>query len=399
MFDAGFYKDPYPTYEELRSAGPVVWVPEFLGGGWLLTQNKEVEEALHDPRLSARRSGVFTAQFPPEARNEFAEFDRIFAMWMLFLDPPQHSRLRRLMQKGFTAKLLQDLRPRIQAISNGLLDRVAGQGRMEFMSDFAHPLPVMVIAEMLGVKHEDQDRFIAWSNAIAAFFGASQATLELARVAQEGLVAITEYFRALLPERRRNQGTDLVSLLIRIEDEGDVLTTEELLAQCSMLLVAGHETTRNLLGNGLLALLRHPEQFARLKRDPSLMKSAVRELLRYDSPVQYTVRLALEDFPLGGNEITQGQAVVPLFGSGNRDPEKFTDPASLDLARDEGTHLSFGSGPHYCIGAALANLEAEVAFSTLLRRMPRLTLATGQTPLWRENPGLRGLSSLAVSFG
>jgi cytochrome P450 len=398
MFDADFIEDPYSTYDQLRSAGRVVWVPEFLGGTWLITRYKDINDALHDPRLSARRSGVFTSQFSPEAREEFSEFDRIFSMWMLFLDPPQHSRLRRLMQKGFTSRLLEDLRPRIQAVTDELLERVHSKRQMEFMADFAHPLPVMVIAEMLGVKPEDQDRFIAWTDAIAAFFGASQATLDLARSAQDGLIAITEYFRALLPERRRNQGNDLVSLLIRIEDEGDVLTNEELLAQCSMLLVAGHETTRNLLGNGLLALLRHPDQLARLKRDPSLIKATVRELLRYDSPVQYTVRLVLEDFTFDAHQLKQGQAVVPLFGSGNRDPEQFTNPASLDIARDEGPHLSFGSGPHYCIGASLANLEADIAFTTLFQRLPKLALATDQAPVWRDNPGLRGLRSLAVSF-
>jgi cytochrome P450 len=397
MFDAAFIANPYPTYSILRSGAPIHWSNDFSGGAWLLPRYTDVANALRDPRLSARRSHMLMAQFSPETREEFTAFSRILAQWMVFLDSPQHSRLRRLMNQGFKPGILQAMRPRIQRAVDALLERVQEAGQMDFMLNFAHPLPALVIAEMLGIDSADQADFLTWSDAIAAFIGNPQSTLEVAHCAQTSLIALIEYFRTLLPERRRHRGDDLISLLIYVEEEGEVLTAEELLAQCSMLLFAGHETTRNLLGNGLWALLQHPDQLTTLKNNPSLMPQALRELVRYESPLQCVSRLVADDFSLHGHHLEQGQRVILLIGSANRDPDKFANPDILDISRKDGTPLSFGYGAHVCIGATISYLEAEIAFNTLFARMPHLQLAD-DTPVWCCNVAFRGLARLPLVF-
>jgi len=268
---------------------------------------------------------------------------------------------------------------------------------MDFMADFAHPLPVRVIAEMFGILLDDQEDFQIWSDAVADFMGSAQPSIETARRAQNSLLALTDYFRRILPERRKNMSDDLISLLIRLEEEGDALTEEELLAQCSLFFIAGHETTRNLLGNGMLALLQNSEQFAQLKQNPSLASLAVREFARYDSPVQQIRRAAAEDFTWHGREIKQGESIILLIGSANRDADKFSEPEKLKISRSEGIGLSFGRGAHFCIGTTLANLEAEIAFTALLKRLPNLKMIDDK-PEWRNNPTFRGLSSLRLAF-
>ncbi len=397
MFDSSFITNPYRTYSHLRAATPLHWADKFRTGAWLVTRYADVLAGLHDSRLSSKRSHTLTAALPTEVQSEFTTFNEIFSRWMLFLDPPEHSRLRKLLNKEFTPNMIQRLRPRIQQAVNSLLDDVAGNSEVEFMTEFANPLPVRVIAEMLGIPAEDQRDFQIWSDDLADFFGNAAATVETARRAQNSLVNLTEYFRALLPERRANKGDDLVSLLLRVEEEGEVLTGEELLAQCTLLLVAGHETTRNLLGNGLLALLQHPDQFVKLTETPSLMNSAVREFARFDSPVQFSGRAATEDFSWHDQEIRKGQTVILLLGSANHDPEKFSDPEKLDISRDEGMPLSFGHGTHFCIGASLAYTEAEIAFTTLLERTSNLRLLDA-LPAWRSNLSFRGLSRLPLAL-
>jgi len=293
--------------------------------------------------------------------------------------------------------MIQRMRPRIERVVNSLLDDVAGKSEIEFMSAFANPLPVRVIAEMLGIPSEDQRDFQIWSDALADFFGNTASSVESGRRAQDSLISLTEYFRNLLPERRANKGDDLVSLLLRVEEEGEMLTGEELLAQCTLLLVAGHETTRNLIGNGMLALLQHPDQFASLQENRALMSSAVREFARFDSPVQFSGRAVTEDFAWRDQEIKKGQTVILLLGSANRDPEKFSEPEELNIARDEGMPLSFGHGTHFCIGAALAYTEAEIAFATLLERTSSLKMLD-EAPAWRSNMSFRGLSRLPLAL-
>lgn len=397
MFDSNFITNPYTTYTQLRTAAPLHWTDKFRNGAWLVPRYADVLTGLHDARLSSQRSHTLTAALPSEVQSEFATFNRIFSRWMLFLDPPEHSRLRKLLNKEFTPNMIQRLRPSIQEVVNSLLDEVAGKSEMEFMTEFANPLPVRVIAEMLGIPSEDQRDFQVWSDDLANFFGNAVASVETARRAQNSLVNLTEYFRALLPERREHKGDDLVSLLLRVEEEGEVLTGEELLAQCTLLLVAGHETTRNLLGNGMLALLLDPDQFAKLKTNPSLMNSAVREFARYDSPVQFSGRAVTEDFNWHDQEIRKGQTVILLLGSANHDAEKFSEPERLDITRDEGMPLSFGHGIHFCIGAALAYTEAEIAFTTLLEWASGLRILD-DVPSWRSNLSFRGLNRLPLAL-
>lgn len=397
MFGPEFITNPYTAYSYLRATAPVHWIGNFRNGAWVVTRYADVLAGLHDPRLSSQRSHNLTAALPSGAQSEFETFNRIFSKWMLFLDPPEHSRIRKLLNKEFTPNMIQRMRPRIQQVVDSLLEDVAVKSEIEFMTEFANPLPVRVIAEMLGIPAADQREFQIWSDDLASFFGNATSPVEMARRAQDSLISLTEYFRNLLPERRAHKGDDLVSLLLRVEEEGEMLSGEELLAQCTLLLVAGHETTRNLLGNGMLALLQHPDQFAKLKENPELINSAVREFARFDSPVQFSGRAATEDFTWHDQEIKKGQTVILLLASANRDPDKFSEPERLDILRDEGIPLSFGHGTHFCIGAALAHTEAEIAFTTLLERTSDLKLL-GNVPAWRSNLSFRGLSRLPISL-
>jgi cytochrome P450 len=397
MFGSDFITNPYRAYSHLRAAAPLHWTDKFRTGAWLVTRYADVLAGLHDPRLSSQRSHTLTAALPSEVQSEFAVFNRIFSRWMLFLDPPEHSRIRKLLNKEFTPNMIQRMRPRIQQVVDSLLDNVAGKPEIEFMTEFANPLPVRVIAEMLGIPTGAQTDFQIWSDDLADFFGNAAATVDTARRAQNSLVSLTRYFHAVLRKRRAHKGDDLVSLLLRVEEEGEVLTGEELLAQCTLLLIAGHETTRNLIGNGLLALLQHPDQFAKLNENRALINSAVREFARFDSPVQFSGRAATEDFRWHDQQIRKGQTVILLLGSANHDPQKFSEPEELEISRDEGMPLSFGHGTHFCIGAALAYTEAEIAFTTLLERASGLRLLD-DVPAWRSNLSFRGLNRLPLSL-
>jgi len=317
---------------------------------------------------------------------------------MLFRDPPDHTRLRALVSKAFTPKVIENMRSHIQDIVNRVLDRVQGAGRMDVIADLAYPLPVTVICEMLGVPTEDQGAIRQWSADVAQSLDAIGLPTD-AEIVTRGRAArreLGEYFRRLLPERRRQPREDLLSLLIAAEEQGDKLTEGELLATCVLLFIAGHETTVNLIGNGLLALLRNPAELARLRTDSTLLQSAIEELLRYDSPVQRTARITNTDVVIDGQTITKGSMVVAAIGAANRDPAHFTDPDRLDIGRRDNRHVAFGFGIHFCLGAPLARVEGQIALGTLLRRMPNLALAG--TPTWRASSTLRGLEALPVSF-
>ena len=318
---------------------------------------------------------------------------------MLDRDPPDHTRLRGLASKAFTPRVVEGLRPRVQEIVDGLLDRVERRGTMDLIEEFAYPIPVNVICEMLGVPVEDHERFKGWSLDLARgldsiMLGPDSEVAKRSGLARQGL---TDYFRALIAERRASPRGDLLSGLIAAEEAGDKLSEHELLATCILLLVAGHETTVNLIGNGTLALLRHPDQRQKLRARPELIGTAVEELLRYDGPVQRTARTPSEDVAIGGRTIPKGEIVMPFIGAADRDPAQFPDPDRLDITRAENRHIAFGLGIHFCLGAPLARVEGQIAINTLLGRMPRLALAVDR-PQYRGSLTLRGLTALPVSF-
>jgi cytochrome P450 len=375
-----FLADPYVHYRALRETDPVHF--DEARGTWRLTRYRDMVEVLRDDqRFSAQRGGP---QFDDVPRS------------MLSSDPPDHTRLRTLVNKAFTPRTVRQLTGRIQELVDRSLDAVADRGEMEVIGEFAYPLPITVIAQMLGVPGEDRDFFRSASQKIAVALG-PVGDVQVAMGALEGRNQLVDYFNRLIPERRNEPRDDLITALLEAEEAGDFLSHGELLAMLLLLLVAGHETTVNLIGNGLLALLRHPDQFERLRDEEGIERAAVEELLRYDSPVQMTGRVAKQDVEIGGRTIRAGQWVSAILASANRDPEVFEDPDTLDLTREPCNHLSFSAGIHFCLGAQLARLEGQIALSTIVRRFPGLRLATDELR-WRPAPILRGLEALPVCF-
>jgi len=396
LLTEGFLQDPYPIYQRFLVEGPIHYV-DWGAGIWAMFRYADCSSILKDPRLSAKRSGAMLLAVPPERRAEFAELAHMLGLWMLFIDAPEHSRLRKLMNKGFSPAVVESLRPQIEAIVDRMLEPLRHASQAELMHEIAHPLPVRVIAEMLGISSAMQDQLVQWSDAIAIFFGNPRRTLEQIQSAQQSVLALTEFFRGAVADRRRQRGTDLISLLLDIEEDGEVLTEEELYAQCVMLLFGGHETTRNLIGNGMQVLLQHPGELSRLRDHPEMIRSAVEELLRYESPVQYAGRIVKEEMELCGVRLRPGDVVAFMLGAANRDPQQFKDPCRLNLARLNNAHLAFGAGPHFCIGNQLARLEGQVAILRMVQQFPRMQLAA-QRPEWAPNMGLRGLRALPVTL-
>ena len=389
------HANPYPMYARLRAEDPVHWSP--LMEAWVLTRYDDVAAVLTDSRFSAdrRRARNRFAEEIARREEEFGPFGR--TRTMLTSDPPEHTRLRRLVSKAFTPRMVEGLRPRIRGIVDELLDAVAESGRMDVIRDLAYPLPVIVIAEMLGVPPEHRDQFKHWSDEIVGVLGGPlvpQETLERSRVAVHELA---EYLHSVIAERRREPHQDLISGLISAEEQGQILSEDEMLATAMLLLVAGNETTTNLIGNGMLSLLRNPEQMDKLRGDLSAVPAAVEELLRYDGPVQATGRVAMEEVEIGGQRVTQGQAVLTVLGAANRDPARFERPDELDVDREPNEHVAFGDGIHFCLGAPLARAEGQIAFETLLRRFDRPHLETNDL-LWGGSFILRGLRSLPIVF-
>jgi pimeloyl-[acyl-carrier protein] synthase len=378
--------DPYPFYEQLRSAGPVVWAPSL--GRWLVTGHPEIVEVLRDERFSADRRKW--KGFEP-----IIEPGREGARSMLVVDPPDHTRLRGLVQQAFTPRVVEGLRPRIESLVREALDRAEDRGGMDLVADLAYPLPVTVIAELLGVPVEDRESFRRWSDALVG--GLDPVAVSDRRAAVlAARDALATYLQRIIEGRRAAPRDDLLSHLIEAEEQGDRLSGPELVAMGVLLLVAGHETTVNLIGNGVNALLAHPDQLARLRDAPELVEPAVEELLRYDSPVQLTGRVALEELELGGRRVEPGQMVMLLLGAANRDPRVFPHPDRLDLGRAPNPHLAFGRGIHFCLGAPLARLEGQIAIAALVRRFPTLRLA-GE-PVRRPTVTLRGFASLPLTW-
>jgi cytochrome P450 len=387
--DPEFLADPYPTYHRLRAEDPVHRSPL---GFWVLTRYEDVVTVLRDPRFAKEAMMAVVAV-------RFGIAPGTIGLSMLDRDPPAHTRLRSLVSKAFTPRVVERLRPHIQQIVDGLLARVEGQGSMDLIEEFAYPIPVIVICELLGVPVEDHEQFKTWSLDIARGLDAIMLPVdsEVARRSGTARQALLGYFRGLIAERRVSPRDDLLSGLIAAEEAGDRLSEDELLATCILLLVAGHETTVNLIGNGTLALLRHPGELRRLRENPALIASAVEELLRYDGPVQRTARMPSDDVQVGGRTIARGEMVMPFIGAADRDPAQFPDPDRLDITRSDNRHVAFGMGIHFCLGAPLARVEGQIAINTLVQRLPGLALAT-EKPEYRQSLTLRGLTALHLAF-
>jgi pimeloyl-[acyl-carrier protein] synthase len=387
--------DPYPTYHRMREEAPIYWSPD---GSPMLTRYADISEILRDHERWSNDGSKSKYAEGADPDLGGGMLGAINARPMLFTDPPDHTRLRGLVNKAFTPRVVDRLRPRMEAIVDELLDEVAGAGTMDVIEQVAFPLPVIMIAELLGVPASDRDLLKGWSVPLARTIDPMDNISPefVNEIAGAGLAFIS-YFAQLINERRTSPSDDLLSGLIAAEEQGDKLTQEEVIVNLILLLIAGHETTTNLIGNGMLALLRHPAEMAELRDDPSMIKTAVEELLRYDSPVQLDARTALEDVEVAGVMIPKKEQPILLLAAANRDPAEFPDPDRLDLRRAPNAHLAFSSGIHFCVGASLARAEGQVAINAILRRMPNIALADDSPP-YKENVTLRGLATLPVTF-
>lgn len=394
LFGPDMRADPYPVYHQLRSTDPVHWDERLRV--WVLTRYRDVLAVLHDPRFSADRVAHMRGL---AADTELRPFFDFIGNRMVFCDPPKHARLRALLNKAFTPHAVEAMRPRIQQLVDGFIDQALPRGGMDIIGDLAFPLPATVISLMLGVPPADIGRLKSWSDEFVVFFSTAPAGIstEQYRRAAQAAEAMTQYFRSVLEQVKQHPEGMLLGAMELAEEAGDRLSEVELFANANLLMVAGHETTTNLIGNGLLALLQNPDQLRRLRDQPALMPQAVEEFLRYGNPVQFTNRVAREDHEIGGRRIAKGQMVLPVLAAANRDPEQFHEPDRLDITRTPNHHVALGQGIHFCLGAPLARLEAQIAFATLLRRLPGLKWAGGK-PEYRENFNFHGLKTLPVTF-
>ena len=384
--------DPYPLYARLRTEDPVHWDPYLHA--WVVTRYADAVRVLTHFRSERMPR-------PEElAAKDLGELDpiaQILVRQMIFMDPPSHTRIRALAAAAFTPARVEKLRAHIQEITDGFIDAVAPAGRMDIIADLADLLPTTVTAELMGIPVADRDRLKALAKRFSEMLGNFQHNPGRASIMLQTVEELTAYFRDQLKEQEIRPREGVVQTLMNAEIDGDRLTREEVIANCIITLTGGLETTTNLIGNGWLTLLRHPREFARLAADPALLPSAIEELLRFESPIQKTARLAPGDLELDGKQIRKSDAVIAVIGAANRDPARFPDPDSLDLARTDNRHLAFGWGAHFCFGAPLARVEGMIVFSTMLRRLRHIALAS-PAPRWQENTTFRGLEALPITF-
>ncbi|MCA6093844.1 cytochrome P450 [Streptomyces sp. SCA3-4] len=389
-----FVADPYPGYARLRAAGRIHWFAP--SRQWLVPHHADVRALLRDRRLGRTYLHRFTheefGRTPPPVAHE--PFHVLNGNGLLDLEPPDHSRIRRLVAKAFTPRRVDDLAPTVRRLAGELVTGLLGEGGGDLIAAVAEPLPVAVIAEMLGVPAADRPLLRPWSADICGMYELNPDE-ETARRAVRASAEFSAYLRELIADRRARPGDDLLTALIGAHDEGDRLTEQELVSTCVLLLNAGHEATVNTTGNGWWALFRHPAQLAALRADPALLPGAIEELLRYDTPLQLFERWVLDDIEIGGTLVPRGSEVALLFGSAHRDPARFADPERLDVTRADNPHLGFGAGIHYCLGAPLARIELQAVFGALLRRVPQLRLVA--EPQWKPGFVIRGLRELLVA--
>lgn len=397
LFDPRTRANPWPVYRRLRERSPVAWLDEL--NGWLLTRYTDCEAALHEPALSlgGGLAGIFAA-LPPEVADSVRPLQRHISLGMGSLDPPEHTRVRSPMTHAFTARLIRNQRDFIQAITDDLIEANYSRGRMDVVADFAYPMPAMVIANLLGTGRASEPLFLACSDAMGDLFGSASPTLQVVQHAQEKVLALSEHLEAVTSRRGpTHAGIDLIDVLLAPADGESALSHEEIVANCVELLFAGHLTITSMIGTCILTLLEQPGLLARLRADPTLIPAAIEEILRYDGAIQLVRRLALRDVQLGEQRIEAGQMVWICLGAANRDPARYSDPDRFDLFRDNSRHLGFGLGVHYCLGAALARLEANIVIDTFLRRLPRMRLADDALR-WHDLPAVRSLVSLPIVF-
>ena len=392
LLDPDVLANPYPLYARLRSEAPVHWDPYLHA--WVVTRYADVITVLH--RFSANRTPT-PEQFAAIGLGELGPLAQVMVKQMLFMDAPDHTRLRSLAATAFTPARVENLRSHISEILDDLLKPLLRTGRMDVIADLAAPLPAIVTAEMMGVPTADANQLKDWSADFAEVLGNFQHNPDRASRTLKCVEEMTSYFRDAISYMKTNPREGLINALLTAEIDGDRLTEEEIIANCIVTMVGGQETTTNLIGNGVLSLLRHPDQMERLRNDLTLIPSAVEELLRFESPSQHTARICPEDTELGGKLIRKGQAVIAVMAAGNRDPERFADPDRLDVGRTDNRHLAFGWASHFCFGAPLARIEGQLAFEALMRRTSNLALEPGPL-VWRDNLGLRGLTALPVTF-
>ena len=393
LLDPEVLANPYPLFHRLRTEDPVHWDP-FLHA-WIVTRYKDVVTVLHHYSAERTPSPGQLTDMGLSALNLIAQ---VMVKQMLSLDAPAHTRLRSLASHAFTPHRVEVLRGHIRDITNRLLDKVQANGSMDVIADLAEPLPCILTAEMLGVPVEDHQQLKAWSQDFAEMLGNFQHNPDRVPRVLKSVREMTDYFRSAMREQRLRPREGLVTSLMNAEVQGDRLSEDEVIANCIVTMVGGQETTTNLIGNGVLSLLRYPDQLEKLRADLSLVPSAVEELLRYESPSQHTARLAPEDTTLGERRIRKRQAVIAVMAAANRDPERFPDPDRLDITRTDNRHVAFGWAAHFCFGAALARIEGQTAFELMLRRLPDWTLEP-EPLVWRTNLGLRGLTKLPIRFG
>jgi len=392
LLDPEVLANPYPLYARLRTETPVYWDPYLHA--WVVTRYADVITVLHD--FSADRTPT-PEQFAAMGLSELGPIAQVMMRQMLFMDAPAHTRLRGLASMAFTPARVEALRAHIREIVDDLIEPLIRAGRMDVINHLAAPLPAIVTAEMLGVPTSDCDTLKAWSADFAEVLGNFQHNPDRTQRTLRCVEEMSAYFRDAISRMKTDPREGLINSFMTAEIDGDRLSEEEIIANCIVTMVGGQETTTNLIGNGILSLLRNPDQLQRLRDDLTLIPSAIEELLRYESPSQHTARIAPRDTEIGGKQIRKGQAVIAVMGAGNRDPERFPDPDRLDLGRTDNRHLAFGWASHFCFGAALARIEGQLVIGAIVRRMVNLKLEPGPL-VWRDNLGLRGLTSLPVTF-
>jgi cytochrome P450 len=396
---ADFIADPYPALAAIRGVQPVFRSAAL--GGWVVTRHADCKALLKDPRLSADRMGPFFGHMPPDRRARVARLEATVTRWAVFVDPPDHTRLRGLMNKAFSPRAIEGLGPLVARRVDALIEAFAGRERIDFIREFAYPLPATVIADLLGVPLEDVDLLKRWSDDLGAFVLTARATPDKYERAEAAAREMEGYFGDLVAARRVKPGEDAASWMIGAADRDARMSSEELVATCVLLLFAGHETTTHLIGNGMWSLLTHPHEMARFRdraHDPAFVEGAVEEMLRWDGPSLAQVRVARDRLDWQGASFEPGDRIFLMLAAADRDPDVFAEPDRFDLARDPNPHLAFGFGIHFCVGAPLARLEARIAFPRLLARLPRIALAP-QTLRWSDNLVVRGLHALELDLG